>query len=76
MAVGDSDRVQEAQKLTKTNPGKAEAIYREITSTAPSAASDSATREYEVALISLGGLYRDQTLVSQSGDAPGAWIAD
>lgn len=61
MAVGDSDRVQEAQKLTKTNPGKAEAIYREITSTAPSAASDSATREYEVALISLGGLYRDQT---------------
>ncbi|CAH0001556.1 unnamed protein product [Clonostachys byssicola] len=61
MAVGDSDRVQEAQKLTKTNPGKAEAIYKEITSTAPSAASDSATREYEVALISLGELYRDQT---------------
>ncbi|CAH0022003.1 unnamed protein product [Clonostachys rhizophaga] len=61
MAVGDSDRVQEAQKLTKTNPGKAEAIYKEITSTAPSAASDSATREYEIALISLGELYRDQT---------------
>ncbi|CAH0059527.1 unnamed protein product [Clonostachys solani] len=61
MAVGDSDRVQEAQKLTKTNPTQAEAIYKEITSTAPSAASDSATREYEVALISLGELYRDQT---------------
>ncbi|VUC32053.1 unnamed protein product [Clonostachys rosea] len=61
MAVGDSDRVQEAQKLTKTNPSQAEAIYKEITSTAPSAASDSATREYEVALISLGELYRDQT---------------
>lgn len=57
MAVGDSDRVQEARELAKTQPRKAEAIYKEITSTAPSAASDSATREYEAALISLGELY-------------------
>lgn len=64
MAVGDSDRVQEAQKLAKTEPSKAEAILKEITSTAPSAASDAATREYESALVSLGQLYRDGRSVS------------
>jgi 26S proteasome regulatory subunit N6 len=59
MAAGDSDRVQEAQKLAKTDPSKAEAIFKSITSTGPSAASDAATREYESALVSLGELYRD-----------------
>ncbi|GJN74310.1 26S proteasome non-ATPase regulatory subunit 11 [Purpureocillium lilacinum] len=60
MAAGDSSRVQEAQKLAKTDPRQAEAIYKDITSKAPQATSDAATREYETALISLGELYRDE----------------
>ncbi|KAH8178013.1 PCI domain-containing protein [Sarocladium implicatum] len=60
MAAGDSERIQEAQNLAKTDPRKAEAIYKDITSKAPGASSDSATREYESALISLGELYRDE----------------
>lgn len=60
MAAGESARVQEAQKLAKSDPRKAEAIYKEITAKAPGATSDAATREYESALISLGELYRDE----------------
>ncbi|KAL6855191.1 26S proteasome regulatory subunit rpn6 [Amphichorda felina] len=60
MAVGDSERVQAAQKLVKTDPRKAEAAFKEITAKVPSAGSDAATREYEAALISLGQLYRDE----------------
>lgn len=60
MAAGDSSRVQEAQKLAKTDPRKAEAVYKEITSQAPGTSSDAATREYEAALISLGELYRNE----------------
>lgn len=64
MAAGDSERIQEAQALAKTDPRKAEAIYKDITSKAPGATSDSATREYESALISLGELYRDEKSVT------------
>lgn len=60
MAAADSSRLHEAQKLAKTDPRKAEAIYKDITSKAPAATSDAATREYESALISLGELYRDE----------------
>lgn len=60
MAAGESSRIQEAQSLAKTDPRKAEQIYKDIVSKAPSANSDSATREYEAALISLGELYRDE----------------
>lgn len=66
MAVGESSRssssgrVKEAQDLAKSDPQKAEAILKEITSQASAAASDAATREYEAALISLGELYRDE----------------
>lgn len=63
MAAGDSARVQEAQKLAKSDPRKAEALYKEITSKAPTAASDAANREYESALVSLGELYRDEKYV-------------
>ncbi len=66
MAAGDSSRVQEAQKLAKTDPRQAEAIYKDITSKAPQATSDAATREYETALISLGELYRDEKCVSST----------
>ncbi|KOS23277.1 putative 26S proteasome regulatory subunit rpn6 [Escovopsis weberi] len=60
MAAGDSARVQEARELAKTDPRKAEAIYRDIISQAPVATSDAATREYETALLSLGQLFRDE----------------
>ncbi|KAF4340486.1 26S proteasome regulatory subunit N6 [Fusarium beomiforme] len=60
MAAAESARVQEAQKLAKSDPRKAESIYKDIISKAPSTTSDAATREYETALISLGELYRDE----------------
>ena len=60
MAQGESERVREAQKLAKSDPVKAEGIYKEIISKAPSVTSDAAIKEYEAALISLGELYRDQ----------------
>lgn len=60
MAVSstDSTRIQEAQKLSKANPPKAEAIYEEILSTGPGS-SEAGLREYETALMGLGELYRD-----------------
>lgn len=63
MAASDSSRVQEAKKLAKTDPRKAEAAFKEITSKAPSTGNDAATREYEAALIGLGELYRDEKSV-------------
>lgn len=66
MAVADSSRVQEAQKLVKTDPRKAEAIYKDIVSQAPAATSDAATREYEQALINLGELYKDEKSVARA----------
>lgn len=63
MAAGESSRVQEAQQIAKTDPRKAEEIYKEIVSKAPSAGSDAANREYEQALISLGELYKNEKYV-------------
>ncbi|PSR90530.1 PCI domain-domain-containing protein [Coniella lustricola] len=60
MAQGDSERVREAQKAASTDPKKAEQIYKDIISQPPSVTSDASIREYEVALVSLGELYRDQ----------------
>lgn len=60
MAPAESPRIQEAQKLQKTDPRKAEALYKDVISQPPSATSDAAIREYETALVSLGELYRDE----------------
>lgn len=60
MAQGESARVQEAQKAAKSDPRKAEQLYKDIISKPPSATSDAAVKEYETALISLGELYRDE----------------
>ncbi|KAK4115698.1 PCI-domain-containing protein [Canariomyces notabilis] len=65
MAQGDSERVREAQKVVKSDPRRAEEIYKEIISKPPSVTSDAAIREYEIALISLGELYRDQKNTEQ-----------
>jgi 26S proteasome regulatory subunit N6 len=67
MAQGDSERVQEAQKLAKTDPRKAEALYQEIIAKPPSVTSEAAIKEYETALISLGELYRDEKCVCAAG---------
>ena len=60
MAAEDNmKRIEEAKKLAKDQPNKAEQIYKDIVSKPPSL-TDAAVREYETALISLGELYRDQ----------------
>ena len=64
MAVADSTRIEEARKVVKTDPRKAEAQYKEIIAKPPSATSDVAVREYETALVSLGELYRDEKSVN------------
>lgn len=66
MAQGESERVREAQKVASTDPKKAEQIYKDIISKPPSVTSEAAIREYEVGLISLGELYRDQKSVTSS----------
>jgi 26S proteasome regulatory subunit N6 len=60
MAQGDSAKLQAAQKAAKSDPRKAEQLYKEIISKPPSVTSEAATREYETALIGLGELYRDE----------------
>jgi 26S proteasome regulatory subunit N6 len=57
--AADKPAVQEAQALESADPRKAEAIYKEIISKTPSVNSDDAIKEYETALLRLGGLYRD-----------------
>ncbi|PSS25297.1 hypothetical protein M430DRAFT_95585 [Amorphotheca resinae ATCC 22711] len=68
MAPAESARIQEAQKIAKTDPRKAEAQYREIISKPPSATSDAAVHEYETALVSLGELYRDEKKANELVD--------
>lgn len=51
-------RIEEAQKLRKTDPSEAEALYEDILSKGPGS-GEAALREYETALIGLGELYRD-----------------
>ncbi len=66
MATVQVERMRDPQKLpstkVKANPIDAEAKYKEIISKPPSVTSEAAIREYETALISLGGLYRDQKM--------------
>ena len=54
----NSRRIEEAKKISKNDPAKAEAIYKDILSKAPGS-SEAAMRQYETALIALGELYRD-----------------
>ena len=54
----DSTRIEEARKIGKGDPSKAEAIYKDILSKKPGA-NEAALREYESALMALGESYRD-----------------
>lgn len=75
MAVEDNKkRIEEAQKVTKDQPEKAEQIYKDILSRSPGS-NDRAVRDFENALMSLGELYRDhkrtkdiQDLIQQTRD--------
>lgn len=62
--AADTSAVKEAQTLESTDPRKAEAIYKDIISKPPSVTSDAAIKEYETALLRLGGLYRDEKSVN------------
>lgn len=63
MAVAEtSKRVAEAQALAKSDPSKAEQIYKEVLSTDPGS-NETAIKNYESALVGLGELFRDQKRV-------------
>lgn len=61
MAVGPDDavKIEEAKKLSKTNPGQAEAILKGIISQGPST-NEKSLKNYDDALMGLGELYRDE----------------
>ncbi|RKF53907.1 putative 26S proteasome regulatory subunit rpn6 [Golovinomyces cichoracearum] len=65
MVKGDSSQITEAKKSIKLNPRQAEAQFQKVIAQPPSVTSDSAVREYETALISLGQLYRDENKPDQ-----------
>jgi 26S proteasome regulatory subunit N6 len=63
MAVPEtSSRIAEAQKLAKSDPSKAEQIFKDVLSQDPGQ-NETAIKNYESALIGLGELYRDQKRV-------------
>lgn len=51
-------KVEEAKKLSKQDPSKAEALYKDVLSKSPGT-NEAAMRDYETALVGLGELYRD-----------------
>jgi 26S proteasome regulatory subunit N6 len=66
-AKEDEKRIEEAQKLAKTDPAKAEAIYKETLTREPGA-TDVALRNFEKALVGLGELFRDQKRANDLAD--------
>ena len=63
----DGKRIAEAQKLAKSEPAKAESIYKDILSKNPGT-SEGAIKNFETALLSLGELYRDHKKVQELAD--------
>ena len=61
-APRNAKAMEEARKVSKTDPGKAEAIYNEFLSKDPGS-SEAAQKDYEAALMGLGELYRDHRYV-------------
>ncbi|RPA98467.1 PCI-domain-containing protein [Choiromyces venosus 120613-1] len=53
-------RLEEAQEIQKKDPAKAEVIYKEMISKPPGM-NDAELRDYELALVALGGIYRDSS---------------
>ena len=69
MAQGPSnaERIEEAKKLGKTDPEKAEKTYKDVLAQGPGK-SEASLRDYENALMGLGELYRDHKQVNQLAD--------
>jgi 26S proteasome regulatory subunit N6 len=62
MAASPADnarKIAEAEKIKKSDPSKAEEIYKEIL-TQPPSTNEASIKNLETALVSLGELYRDQ----------------
>jgi hypothetical protein len=62
MAASPADnarKIEEAEKIKKSDPAKAEEIYKEIL-TQPPSTNEASIKNLETALVSLGELYRDQ----------------
>src|SRR6201999_262305 len=60
----NAKRLEEAEKLTKSEPAKAEEIYKDILTQSPGS-NATAINNLEVALVGLGELYRDQKRVDE-----------
>ena len=58
-APSNAKRIEEASKIAKNEPAKAEAIYKDVLSKGPGS-GEAALRDYENALMGLGGIFRDQ----------------
>ena len=54
----NEQKINEAKKITKSEPDKAESFYREVLSKTPGP-TEAALRDFENALVGLGELYRD-----------------
>ncbi|BCS27422.1 proteasome regulatory particle lid subunit RPN6 [Aspergillus puulaauensis] len=62
-----AQRIEEARALAKTDPKKAEAIYKDTLAKGPGS-SEKSSRDYENALIGLGELYRDEKKPQEIAD--------
>lgn len=52
-------KVEEAKSLAKTDPQKAESLYKEVLAKSPGS-NQAALQDYENALVGIGELYRDE----------------
>jgi len=52
-------RLEEAKKMAKENPAKAEATYKDVMNAGPGQ-TEASSRVYEGALVGLGEIYREQ----------------
>ncbi|OJD30521.1 26s proteasome non-atpase regulatory subunit 11 [Diplodia corticola] len=66
-APEDAKRIEEAQKVAKTDPAKAEQTLRDVLSQDPGS-NDAAIKNFENALVSLGELYRDHRKTNELGE--------
>ncbi|KAL8768237.1 MAG: hypothetical protein Q9209_005467 [Squamulea sp. 1 TL-2023] len=60
----ETKRIAEAQKIVKSDPSRAESIYKDVLSKGPRS-GEAALKDYETALMGLGELYRDQKKPSE-----------
>ncbi|EED19496.1 proteasome regulatory particle subunit (RpnF), putative [Talaromyces stipitatus ATCC 10500] len=62
-----SQRIEEAKSLASKDPAKSEQIYRDVLSSGVGK-TESASRDYEAALVGLGELYRDNKKAHELAD--------